>query len=127
MDILTKFFTPGIIFLLTLVLGVWLSYSGKPYNGILFNIHKLIALGAVVITGMQVYKLLQETQIDTLLIVLVILTGLWVVTLFATGAMMSAGKLDYKMMLTLHKVMPFLTAVTMALTIYLLTGKYNEI
>ena len=127
MDMLTKFLTPGIIFLLTLAFGVWLSYSGKPYNGILFNIHKLIALGAVVITGMQIYKFLQEAQIETLLIILVVLSGLCVVTLFVTGAMMSAEKLDYKMMLTIHKVMPFLTAVTMVLTIYLLIGKYNEI
>ena len=38
MDITSKFITPGIVFLLTLVFGFWLSNAGKPYNGILFNI-----------------------------------------------------------------------------------------
>jgi hypothetical protein len=57
MDTITQFTTPGIIFLLTLVFGIWLSNSGKPYNGILFNIHKLIALGAVIATTMQIYKI----------------------------------------------------------------------
>ena len=56
MEIASKFIAPGIVFLLTLVFGFWLNNSGKPYNGILFNIHKLIALGAVVATAMQIYN-----------------------------------------------------------------------
>ncbi len=63
MDTFSKFMTPEIVFLLTLVFGVWLSLACKPYNGILFNIHKLIALGAVIATAMQLYKILENTDI----------------------------------------------------------------
>ena len=120
MDIISKFITPGIIFLLTLFFGIWLSNSGKPYNGILFNIHKLIALGAVIATTMQIYTILKGMESQSLVIALVIFASVCVVALFTTGAMMSVGKMDYKVMLTIHRIMPFLTAVTMILIVYLL-------
>ena len=41
METLSKFTAPGVVFILTLIFGFWLSSTGKPYNGVLFNIHKL--------------------------------------------------------------------------------------
>ncbi|MBL0344268.1 hypothetical protein [Candidatus Villigracilis affinis] len=35
MDVLSNFLTLGIVFLLTLAFGFWLSRIGKPYNGFL--------------------------------------------------------------------------------------------
>jgi hypothetical protein len=55
-----------------------------------------------------------------LVIVLLVLAGLCVVALFATGALMSMGKLDYALMLTIHRVTPFLLVISMVLTVYLL-------
>ena len=49
-----KFVTPGVLFILTLVFGFWLSRSGKPYHTLIFNVHKLIALAAVVVTAIQI-------------------------------------------------------------------------
>jgi hypothetical protein len=123
MDTITKFTTPGIIFLLTLVFGVWLSKSGKPYNGLLFNIHKLIALGAVIATTMQIYKMLKGMESQSLVIVLVIFAALCVVSLFTTGALMSLGKLNYEVILSIHRVSPVPAIITMSAIIYLLTGK----
>ncbi len=123
MDTISKFTTPGIIFLLTLVFGVWLSLSGKPYNGFLFNVHKLIALGAVIATAIQIYKALQDAEIQALLIALIVFTGLCLVALFVTGALMSLGKPAYNVLRTIHNVAPFLAVITMAVTIYLLTGR----
>jgi len=123
MNTLAKFAIPGILFLLTLAFGVWLSLSGKPYNGILFNIHKLIALGAVVVTVIQLYQLLKGTQIQVSPIILFIVAGLCVVALFFSGAMMSAGKLDYQVMLTIHRIALILITIVMAVTVYVLTGR----
>ena len=108
---------------MTLASGVWLSHSGKPLNTVVFTIHKLIALGAVITTAIQIYKGLQSTEIQTLLITLIVFTGLCVLALFVTGALMSLGKLSYDVMLTIHKVAPLLLAISMALTIYLLAGR----
>ncbi len=57
METLSKFTLPGILFALTLAFGFWLSHAGKPYNGLLFNVHKLIALGAVVLAVLRLASL----------------------------------------------------------------------
>jgi hypothetical protein len=122
METAAKFITPGIIFILTLAAGVWLSHSGRPLNTIIITIHKLIALAAVVVTAIQVYGLLKNTEIQTLLILLMTLTGLCVVALFATGALLSAVKPVSDKLLTIHKAAPFLAVISMAATVYLLAG-----
>jgi hypothetical protein len=115
--------SPGILFLLTLASGVWLSHSGKPLNTIIFTLHKLIALAAVIVTAIQVYKILHNTEIHSLLISLIIFIGLCVLALFATGAMMSIGKPAYHLQLTIHKVAQFLVAISLAVMVFLLTGR----
>jgi len=36
----------GLFFLFIFLSGIWLSRSGKPLNGLILNIHKLISLAA---------------------------------------------------------------------------------
>jgi hypothetical protein len=124
MDILSKFIVPGILFALTLVFGFWLSRLGKPYNGILFNIHKLIALGTVILVGVESFGLMKETNLQFIVIALFTVAGLCAVALFASGALMSLEKLDYSITLAVHRVAPILAVVAMGMIFYLLaTGK----
>lgn len=123
MDITSKFITPGIVFLLTLVFGLWLSLSGKPYNGILFNIHKLIALGTVIFTTVQIYDSLKNMETPTLFVVLIMVAGLCVAALFASGAFMSIRNLNYQVMLAIHRIALVLGFIAMTVTIYLLNGR----
>jgi hypothetical protein len=67
MNTMLKFIPTGIFFLLTVAFGLWLSRTGKPYNGVLFNIHKLIALGVVIFTVMQVNNALKNVEVQALL------------------------------------------------------------
>jgi hypothetical protein len=124
MGMLSKFLTPAILLLLTLAFGVWLSLSGKPYNGILFNIHKLIALTTVVVTVILLYRLLKGTPLPVLPIVLIFAAGLCVLALFFTGAMMSAGKLDYPAMLAIHRIAIILMVIVIAGSAYFLSMNY---
>ena len=119
MDILSNFLTIGIIFLLTLAFGFWLSRIGKPYNGILFNIHKLLALAAVIVAVFEIRKTLQSEGTIPFYNVLIALTGVSIITLFATGALMSIGKLNYAVSLTIHKITPILAAMTLIAVVYL--------
>ena len=123
MDTLSKFLAPAILFLLTLAFGVWLSLAGKPYNAILFNIHKLIALAAVLVAAIQLYRLLKGTALPVLPIVLIVAAGLCVLALFFTGAMLSAGKLDYPAMLAIHRTAIILVVIIIAGSAYLFTGR----
>jgi hypothetical protein len=120
MDIISKFVTPGILFALTLAFGFWLSRLGRPYNGILFNIHKLIALGAVVLVVVETFGLMKEISPQSLVVALFIVAGLCAVTLFASGALMSLEKSDYSITLAVHRVAPILTVIVMGVIFYLL-------
>ena len=123
MDPAAKFVVPGILFILTLGVGFWLSRSGKPYNGLIFNIHKLIALAAVVVTAIQTFNALKIGEVQPLLSVLLIVIGLCAVALFVTGALMSANKLAYDSLLTIHKIAPLLAIIAAILALYLLSGR----
>jgi len=115
MELVNRFIAPSILFLLTLVFGFWLSRVGKPYNNVLFNIHKLIALGAVVLTGIQTIKQLRGMEASSLVSVLLIVAALCIITLFASGALMSAGKLDYTLMLSIHRIASLILVVSLGL------------
>lgn len=123
MDIAARFVAPAGVFLLTLVFGLWLSRRGKPYNGILFNLHKLIALAAAVLTAVQVYGLLKAAHPQALPSVLCVLVGLAVVALFVTGALLSMNKPAYSTLRTIHNVAPIVAVISLALAIYLLGGR----
>jgi hypothetical protein len=113
--------TPGVVFLLTLASGIWLSRSGKPLNTAIFTVHKLIALAAVVAAAIQTYDMLKGAEISAILLVLIILIGLCVVALFASGALMSANKPAYNRLLTIHKIAPIAALIAGAAAIYLRT------
>jgi hypothetical protein len=123
LDTVSRFIIPGIVLLLTLASGVWLSRSGKPLNTGIFTVHKLIALGAVVATAIQTYNALRSLDTQASLIALIIVIGLCVVALFVTGALMSANNPAYKMLLFIHRLSLFLVLIVGTAAIYLLTGK----
>ncbi len=120
MGAFSTFILPGVLFILTLAFGFWLSTLGKPYNGILFNIHKLIALATVVVLTMQLFKTLQDTDPLVLVIVLLVVAAVCIIVLFASGALMSAGKMSYSLMLVVHRIAPGMLVIDMLLVFYLL-------
>jgi hypothetical protein len=123
MDTTARFSIPGIVFLLTLASGVWLSRSGKPLNTGIFTVHKLIALGAVIAAAIQTYHVLKNAEIQAILIALIILIGLCVVALFITGALMSANKPAHSMLLIIHKLSSFAALIVGVATMCLLAGR----
>jgi hypothetical protein len=123
MDMLSRFFVPGIGFILTVVFGFWLSKLGKPYNSILFNFHKLIALGTVIVTAMQVHKILNLMDAQFLVVVLFIVAMICVVILFASGAFLSIGNMNYNVMKIVHATVAVLLVIAMALTMCPIYGR----
>jgi heme A synthase len=105
---------------LTIGSGIWLSNTGKPYKGSIFNIHKLIALAAVILTVVLVRSLLKDVDLCTYTGVLIILSGLFVLILFITGALLSNEKLQISIILFLHRISSILVLLTTGAVIYLL-------
>ena len=121
MDPVARFVTPVIVFLLTLASGLWLSRSGKPLKTGSFTLHKLIAL-AVQLWSPRCKPTTPSRFRDVapIIIALIIVIGLCVVALFATGALMSAEKPGYHSLLTIHRIAPLLAVVAGVTVIYLL-------
>jgi len=122
MGFAVKVLTPGVLFILTLAFGVWLSRSGKPYHTLIFNTHKLIALAAVVVTAIQTFIALKIGETQPILIVLLIVIGVCAVALFVTGALMSAHKATGRATLTIHRIAPLLAVLAALGALYLLGG-----
>jgi hypothetical protein len=123
MDTASKFLIPGVLFLLTLASGVWLSHSGRPLAIGIFTLHKLIALAGVIVTAVILYNTLRLTAIPVLLISALIFARLCVAALFATGALLSLEKPISLFLLTAHRIAPFLAFVSMAAAIYQIAGR----
>ncbi len=113
----------GLAFLLTLAFGFWLSRVGRPYNGALFNLHKLLALGAVVVAGIQIAGMLKSAGALAPTIALLAAGGAGVIALFATGALMSLNNPNYALLLNIHRVAPVLVVIALALAAWLLAGR----
>jgi|SRR5271157_2831895 len=120
MDIVSKFAVIIILFLATLGFGLWVSFSGKPYNGLLFTAHKLFALVMVVFIVIRMIQVLRGVQPQMLLVSLLALAGLCVIVLFATGALLSIGTQRYSLSLTTHRVAMILLPLAMGGSLYLL-------
>ena len=118
MEIASKQFYVVLGFLLTIGFGFWLSRRSKPYNVLLFNVHKLIALGTVVLIGLAIFKLFKLLDLPVGIILLLIIAALSIVALFATGAFMSADKGEYRLLKLVHNIAPFVLVFSIGSIVY---------
>jgi hypothetical protein len=120
----TKLIAAGILFLLTLISGVILSHSGRPLGVGLVTIHKLIAVGTIVLTGMVIYQLYKtgDTKLFFELSAIVI-TAILFLALIATGALLTREEMQLpEMVLKIHQVAPLLVVAFSTFTVYLLSS-----
>ncbi len=116
----SKLILPIILFVLTIAAGFWISKLGKPYQTGIFTLHKLLALAAVVLATLAISGSLKTAPVQNLVIILLVLTGLSVVALFTTGALMSIQKTVSHAWLIIHQIAPFILAGSTGAAIVLL-------
>jgi hypothetical protein len=119
----TRIIICGLLFLLTLASGVWVSHSGKPINVVIFTIHKLIALATVIVVATTVYNAHREMPIKELIeLATIAVTVLLFIALFITGALLSRNSPMPAAILRIHQVAPLLALVSSTITTYLLVS-----
>ncbi len=101
-------FVPGLLLFIVVGFGFWISNIGKPYDGWLFNIHKLVALGSAILAGFRIY------QVDPLSTF-----PIPVFLLFATGAIMSIQDQVKISLQLIQQISAVLIAGSMVLALYL--------
>ena len=115
----------GAGFLVIILSGYWLSRSGKPYSTLVFTVHKLIALAAIVLLGITVYRINQAGALSAVEVLAAIVTGLFFLGTMGTGGALSipSDKAMPAIVHKLHQVTPYLTVLSTAVTLYLLRGR----
>jgi len=123
MEALTsKLITAGILALLTLITGMIVSRSGRPLNIWLVTIHKMIAVGTVVLVVMAVNQLYKTADGKMLVTIgIMAISAILVLALIATGAFLTREEMELPaFVLKIHQVVPLLALASSSLTIYLL-------
>ena len=112
----------GIGFLLTLISGVVLSKMGRPLNSAVFGAHKIIAVGTIVLIGLNIRDLARIVGLQTVHPALIWGTGLLLLALVVSGSLLSFDKLVLPLTLRVHQIVPLLALAFSALSIYLLAN-----
>ena len=118
----TKLIAAGILFLLTLISGFILSRSGRPLNVGLTTIHKLIAVGTIILIGMAVYQLYKTTEGKVFIeMSILFISGIFFLALIATGALLTREEMQLpEVVLKVHQLAPLVALAASTLTIILL-------
>ncbi|HEY3310676.1 MAG TPA: hypothetical protein VGK00_03455 [Anaerolineales bacterium] len=114
-----RILTAVLFFLFIFALGFWLSRSGKPYNIIIFTIHKLIAMGAIVYLAVTVHKVSQVSPLDSAQIIAIIITLLCFLTTILTGGLVSLARPMPPIVTSLHHLGPWLAVLSTVVSLYL--------
>lgn len=110
----------GALFVLTFALGYLLSRSGKPYNPVVFTVHKLAALAALVVLARQAYLVQRAAPLNPLQWTALLLAAACFIAAIATGGLLSVERPAPAIVGRLHQVVPYLTLLASAASIYLL-------
>ena len=122
--ITTKLIVAGILFLFTLVSGLIVSHSGRPLSVGLVTVHKLIAVGTIVLIGMAVNQLYKTIDGRAFIELSIMVTGgILFLALIATGALLTREEMQLpEVVLKIHQVAPLLALATSTFTVYLLSN-----
>ena len=123
MDTLTsKLISTGVLFVFTLISGVLVSHSTRPLNIWLVTVHKLVAVGTVVLIGIAVAQLYKTSDGKLFIeMSLMVISGILFLALIATGALLTREEMQLPaLVLKIHTVAPLLALVSSIITVYLL-------
>ena len=110
----------GLLLLITLATGVWLSRTAKPISTALLTVHKLIALGTVISAGFAIYR--SRAGFAGWREPAAALAAALVVSLFASGALLCGEKNGRAPVLNLHRIAALLVTALAAATAYILSS-----
>ena len=110
----------SLFFLFIFLSGIWLSRSGKPLNGLILTIHKLISLAAGIFMIITLYRMNQATALAATELIAALVAGLSFLGMAVSGGLLSTGKPTPPAILRLHQVVSVVTVLSTAVTLYLL-------
>lgn len=113
----------GLSFLFIFLSGFSLSRTGKPYNGLIFTIHKLVGLALGVFLVMTIRQVHQVAPLGPVEITAIVVTALFFATTVTMGSLLSIGKPMPTVISMMNKLFPYPTVLSTVVTLYLLSRK----
>jgi hypothetical protein len=112
MNVPLRFLIATVLLVLTVGTGIGISHQGKPYPVILFFFHKLLSLTLTLYTLLLIIGLLGMSRVEGWLILLLLVGGLSIVTLFVSGVLISTDRISIDQASVIHAVAAVLMIVT---------------
>jgi hypothetical protein len=106
----------GLFALLIFASGFWLNHTGKPYNGFVFNIHKLTAVTAVVLFAIALYRIHRLVRLSTVELMATTVNGLLFLGLLVTGSWLSINQPMPEIVLKLHHILSYFAVLSTVIT-----------
>ncbi len=100
---------------LILISGIYLRKRSRPYNNILFSVHKIVAVILIIFALIVLRNFLRNSSIDGLIIYLAILTAILLLFSFITGALQSFERPLPLTIVIIHKVSSYLMFISLPL------------
>lgn len=118
----SKIIITGLLYLITFIFGIWLSFSGRPLNTAIFSVHKIAALLFIVFTGVKIVSLIKTTDVTGLILFIIIITAVIILLSLFSGVWLSLDKKVNELILNIHKLSAIPLGISLAFTIYLLAN-----
>lgn len=115
-----RYLSMALFFIFIFSSGFWLMISGKPFNGIVFTVHKLVSIATLVFLGVMVSQVNQHNQLTAIQIAVIVSTGLFFLITIVSGGLLSIDKSMPTIILIIHRIMPVLSLLSTALMLYLI-------
>jgi hypothetical protein len=109
----------GSLFLVIFISGLMLNRFGRPYNVLTMTFHKLISLATLYSLLETIYQTYMGAGLDNVGYALSALTGLLFIGSIITGGLVSIENQRTTLIEKMHRVLPALTVVLAALTLFL--------
>jgi steroid 5-alpha reductase family enzyme len=114
----------AVAFVLEFVTGFWLARSGKPYGTALLTVHKLTAVGMLVVLVVTASRASKAAPLGAGVWLGVALAIVAFVALIGSGGALSAMASPPPAVSLLHKVAPYVTVLLTAVAFFLLRARF---
>jgi hypothetical protein len=106
-------------FVLMLLSGIWLRRRGKPYNKLIFTIHKIMTLLTILFAARYVILLKNSVEIAQLTLTMMWVALAFFIVSFISGALLSFEKPMPDALIKLHRLSALLVTILGGVTVYL--------
>jgi len=107
-------------FVIVFITGLILANSQKPLNTLLLTVHKLIALGLLILLVVTAFRANQAARLDMAVIAIVVGAVMLFLATIITGGLLSTEATMPQVVHLIHLVLPFLTVAITATSFHMM-------